>query len=104
VGCTTCSRLVHRLEQLIKQLVLGALEPRDLLGDVATVPRHRVGVPLRVLVIALRQRRLGDRRPQARVIGLVDEVAELLVRDAQVLPKLLEAVRDVGQAALEHRA
>ena len=62
----------------------------------STAPRrggaHGVGVALGLAVLVLGQRRLGHQGPQAGVVGLLGEVAQLLVGDGQLLAELAEPV------------
>jgi len=87
---------------------LRLLEAADLVADLGTVPLHRIGVALGILVLAIGQRRLRHQRPQAGIIRGLGQVAELLVGHGQLVSELLEARADLGEAAFDqgpgHRA
>ena len=59
---------------------------------------------LRLAVLVVGEGRLRDERPQLRVVCLAGEVSELLVDDRELLPELLEATAQLGEAALDQRA
>jgi hypothetical protein len=65
------------------------------------VTLHGVGVALGLAVLAPGEGRLRHERPEARVVGLVGEVVELLVGDAELLAQLALALGVVGESALE---
>src|SRR4051794_27122875 len=71
--------------QAVEQLVLGLLEPADLVDHPGPVALHRLSMALRVLVLPVGQGRLRHERPQAGVVGGLGEVAELLVGDGELL-------------------
>ena len=87
--------------QPVEQLVLGLLEPADLVEHLGAVALHGVGVALGVLVLPVGERRLRHERPQPGVVGGLGEVAELLVGHGELLAELLEARADLGEAAFD---
>jgi len=87
--------------QPVEQLVLGLLQPVDLVEDLGAVTMHRIGMALGVVVLPVGEGRLRDERPEPRVVGRLGQVAELLVGHGQLVAQLLEARADVGQAAFD---
>jgi hypothetical protein len=85
----------------VEQLVLRLLESADLVEDLGTVPLHRIGVALGVLVLPLGQRRLRHQRAEPGVVRGLGQVGELLVRHRQLVAELLEARADLGEATLD---
>ena len=69
--------------------------------EVGAVLGHRVGVPLGVTGLDAGVRRLGHQRPDAHVVGLVAQVGELLVGDAQLLAQRLQPAAHLTQLALD---
>ena len=53
--------------------------------------------------LGLTQRRLGDERPQAGVLGFLLEERELLLGDRELGSQALDALADVHEAPLEDR-
>ena len=56
---------------------------------------------LRLAVLPVCQRRLGDQRPKAGVVGFGGELIELFVGDGQLITHDAQAIRQLGQAALD---
>ena len=69
--------------------------------DRLAVGRHRIGVALRLVELDLGHRRLGDQRPDAVVVGLVGELGELLVDDAQLLAQGPQAGADPAEPTFD---
>ena len=69
-------------DELIEQLVLRSLELDDLGLEIGAVAAHGLRVLAGLAQLPLCDRSLGDKRSDARVLGLVGEVRELLVDDA----------------------
>ena len=74
----------------VEQLVLVALQLGDLGLDLGAVPAHRLGVAFRLAVVAVGDGRLGHEGTQARVVGLIGEVRELLGADVEFATQLPE--------------
>ena len=69
------------------------------------MPGHRVGVALRLAVLAVGERRLRDQGPQARLVGVARQRLELLVGHPQLVPQRLAAARrHLAQTAFDERA
>jgi hypothetical protein len=68
------------------------------------VAGERIGVPPSVASLDVGERRLGDERAEAHVVGLLLEEHELLLGDGQLGANPLEAFADVDEATLQDRA
>lgn len=62
---------------------------------------HGVGVALRVVVLAVGERRLRDERAQPGVVGRLGEVRQLLVGHGQILPELAQAAGHLREAPFD---
>src|SRR5262245_58774212 len=65
----------------IEQLILLRLELAHVLAQGVAVAGERIGVPAGVAGLDVRERRLGDERAQAYVVGLLLEEHQLLLGD-----------------------
>jgi hypothetical protein len=63
-----------------------------------------VGVAAGITGLDVGERRLGDERAEAHVVGLFLEEHQLLLGDGQLGANALEAFADVDQATLQDRA
>jgi hypothetical protein len=90
--------------QAIEQLVLQHLEAGDLGGDLGPTSLHRLGVTSSLAMVVVGKRRLGHQRTQPGVVGLLDEVRDLLVVDRKVGVELLESTGHVDQPTLDERS
>jgi hypothetical protein len=88
-------------QEAVEELVLAGLELGDPLLHLRPVTGHRIGVPLGVLVLPVAEGGLGHQGAQTGVVGGLRQVRELLVGHGELLPQLLEARRDLGEAALD---
>ena len=63
---------------------------------------HRIGVPPRLSVLDVGSRGLRHQGPETLVIGLVGQVAQLLVDDLELFAKTAKANPDFPQATFDH--
>jgi 4-alpha-glucanotransferase len=82
-------------------MVLTLLELGDRGDHVGSVARHGVGVQLRLAMLDPRSGSLCHECPQAEVVGLVGEVRQLLVDDAQFFTQLPQPDTDLAQSTLD---
>lgn len=80
---------------------MGLLEAGDALEEVGAMALHGLGVPLGVVVLAVREWCLRQERAQPGVVRGVGEVGQLLVGDPQVVAELPQARGDLREAALD---
>ena len=79
---------------------MGLFEAADGVDHLGAMPKHGIRVALRVMVLAVGQRRLGHQRPEPGVVGGLGQVLQLLVGDGELLAELAQARRHLGQASL----
>src|SRR4051794_29911062 len=82
-------------DEPVEQLVAASLERGDGLDHLGPAPAHGVGVAAGVAVLPVGEGCLGHQRPQVGVFGVVTQMAELLVDDAQLLTQGAQAIADL---------
>ena len=65
--------------QTVQEFILGGLQPLDLRYQLVPMERHGRDVSLCATVLPIRDGRLGDQRPNPCIVGIGDEVGELLL-------------------------
>lgn len=88
-------------EEAIEQVVLRLLELRDAVLHLGAVAHHRIGVPLRLLVLLRRQRGLRHEGPQAGLVGRLSQLGQLVVGDGELVTQLTEACGHLREAAFD---
>src|SRR5438105_9682238 len=88
-------------DELVEQLVLGSFQLCDRGNHVCSLVCHGIGVLLRLVVLAVGQRRLGHQGAQAGLVGGIGEEQQLLVDDLQLAAQPLEPRRYVGETPFD---
>ena len=88
------SRYFDLCDEPVEQLVLGSLELlRSTTTTGARCARHRIGVLLGLVVLAVGERGLRHQGPQARLVGGLGEEGQLLVDDRELGLRAASAAR-----------
>ena len=86
---------------LVEQLVLFALERRDLEDQGIAVASHGVGLAPGVAGLDIPQRGLGHDRAHPGVVGFLLEERHLLAGDLELGAQALQPITDVDEASLD---
>lgn len=86
---------------MIEQFILCGFQPGDLLDDMAPVAAHGLCVTVRLPMVFISERCLGDQRPEPSIIGYRSELCKLLVGHAQLLTEPPQPVSDLLEAPLD---
>lgn len=79
-----CSSWSGGGDEPVEQVVLGEFELPDLGEEIGMVAAHGIGVALGLVVLLLRERRLGHQRSEPSFVGLLRQVGELLLGDGEI--------------------
>lgn len=87
--------------ELVEQLVLFGLEAGDRVDQVDAMTGHGARGPFGVAMLLVGERRLGDHRPDPRIIGDVGQMTELLVGDGELLAQRHEPPPDGAESTFD---